>query len=251
MTPGYSEFEFDLPGALLTSLVKAFETMLGAPLRASEVDAIPDAQGVYQIFLDGKLSYIGKTDAEMGLRRRLQRHARKIQHRVGLDSARLTFRAIRVFVFTAIDLETQLIGHYNVETWNGSGFGSNDPGRERDTTKYKENHFDALFPIDIDRNLPPLVPNGKTAADYFSCLRDEIPYTFRAETFGARKRQPHPDLANANVAIPAGTANTARGILTAIVGQLPSGWQATKLPSHLILYKERKEYPSGVILERS
>lgn len=251
MTRGFSEFEFDLPGALLVHLVEKFAGMEDAPLDANIVSAIPDAQGVYQLFLDGKLSYIGKTDAEAGLRKRLSRHASKILHRVGLDPARISFRAIRVFVFTAVDLETQLIKHYGVKTWNGSGFGSNDPGRQRDTTDYKPEHFDALYPIDIDRDLPGLMlPNEGTAAEFFALLRYEIPYTFRAQNIGGKSRVPHKDLFSP-VKLPARTPPTTRGVLGAIVPQLPAGWQAVRLPSHVILYKDDKNYPSGEVLVRS
>jgi hypothetical protein len=249
---GFVEFEFDLPGALLHRLVEVFANMSAAPLTADVIGAIDDAQGVYQLFLDGELSYIGKTDAEAGLRKRLLRHAAKIQHRFGLDPARVTFRAVRVFVFTAVDLETQLIKHYNAKTWNGSGFGSNDPGRERDTTTYKEEHFDACYPIDIDRSLPALLlPEMPTsAAKVLAYLRENLPYTFRAQNAGGKSRKPHPDLCNP-VAMPECSAWTARAVITSVVRQLPAGWQAVKLPSHVILYKEKKDYPSGELLARS
>lgn len=248
MTDGFVEFEFDLPEALLQRLVGVFAGMSAAPLEAGVVAGIPDAQGVYQLFLDGQLSYIGKTDAEAGLRKRLTRHAAKIQHRIGLDPARVSFRAVRVFVFTAVDLETQLIKHYKVDTWNGSGFGSNDPGRERDTTTYKPEHFDALYPIDIDRILPDLpLPEEGTAAAYFTLLRTQIPYTFRAQSAGPRTRKPHDDL-GLSVKFPAGTPVTTRNVIATIVRQLPAGWQAIRLPSHVILYKDNKNYPGGEVL---
>lgn len=251
MIPGFIEFEFDLPDALLHRLVEIFSKMMSAPLNVTLVNGIPDAQGVYQLFLDGKLSYIGKTDAEAGLRKRLLRHAEKIQHRIGLDPTRVSFRAVRVFVFTAVGLETQLIRYYNTNTWNGSGFGSNDPGRERDTTTYKADHFDALYPIDIDRMLSGLLlPANATSAEYFKCLREHIPYTFRVQNSGGKTRRPHNDLMT-EVSIPLGTPLTARCLIGAIVPLLPVGWTAVKLPSHMILYKDSKHYPSGEILARS
>lgn len=251
MTSAYVEFEFDLPEALLARLVSVFADMDDALLSYENVMTIPDAQGVYQLFFDGNLSYIGKTDAEAGLRKRLLRHASKIQHRIDLDPKRVTFRAVRVFVFTAVDLETQLIKYYDVDTWNGSGFGSNDPGRERDTTTYKSEHFDARYPIDIDRTLSNLeLPAAGEAAGYFSKLREHIPYTFRAQNIGGKSRKPHSDLLTA-VTLPTGTTMTARSVIKTIVPQLPQGWQAVKLPSHIILYKDDKLYPSGEILIRS
>lgn len=251
MTIGYIEFEFDLPGALLHRLVDVFSGIEPAALDSRVVVEIPDAQGVYQLFQEGRLVYVGKTDAEAGLRKRLLRHADKIQHRTGLDPSTITFRAVRVFVFTAVDLETQLIRYYAVKTWNGSGFGSNDPGRERDTTTYKLDHFDAIYPINIDRTLDGLaLPGEAIVAEFFSRLRAVLPYTFRMQNAGGKSRKPHPDL-GAVVSVPEETPMSARGLIRALVPQLVAGWQAVKLPSHLILYKDDKVYPSGEVLARS
>src|SRR5262245_61399412 len=134
MIPGYFEFEFDLPGALLAHLINILDGMKSAPLTDSSLTAIPEEQGVYQLFLNHQLVYVGKTDAEAGLFNRLKRHLGKVQHRIGLNSALVSYKAVRIFVFTPVDLETQLIKHYGgikAVTWNGSGFGSNDPGRKR------------------------------------------------------------------------------------------------------------------------
>lgn len=129
---GYKEFEFDLPEALLTSLVQVFGSMSGANLVIENVAEIPDEQGVYQLLLNDELVYIGKTDGDAGLRSRLTRRC-TIQHRNNLEVENVTFKAIRVFVFTAVDLETQLIRYYSQTSpvrWNNKGFGSNDPGRK-------------------------------------------------------------------------------------------------------------------------
>jgi hypothetical protein len=254
MTQGYRDFEFDLPGALLTHLVDVLDGMEAASLTLASLAGIPEAQGVYQLFLDGDLVYIGKTDAEAGLRRRLERHQWKIQHRSNLDPALVTFKAVRVYVFTAIDLETQLIGHYGggaAVQWNGSGFGANDPGRRRDKTNYKADHFDVRYPIDIDRVLPnPLPPSGSAAA-ILAALKTALPYVLRYENAGANPRQAHPELEAARVTLPAGVPLTTRGVISAVVGQLPPGWQATKLPGLVILYKENEAYPFGSVIARS
>lgn len=248
---GYREFEFDLPGALLDHLVRALDEMEAAPLNAQRLTAVPEAQGVYQLFLDGELVYIGKTDAEAGLLKRLSRHSNKIQHRRGLDPARVSFKAIRIFVFTAMDLETQLIKHYTADAgtkWNGSGFGSNDPGRNRDNSQ--PGRFDQEFPIDIDRQLNGDFSGEQTAAAVAAKLKAELPYTFRFLT-KPKSRQPHPELVDTTVIMPAG-AMTARSVIGELVRQLPPGWQATALSAVLILYKEAVDtYPQATILARS
>lgn len=254
MTAGYVDFEFDLPGALLDCLVRVLDTMESAILEAGKIAAIPEAQGVYQLFLDEELVYIGKTDAEAGLRKRLERHGYKILHRHGLDPVRVSFKAVRIYVFTAVNLESQLINHYGgvrKVRWNGSGFGSNDPGRERDTTTYKAEHFDALFPIDIDRPLDVDPPSSGPAAETFTALKLALPYVFRFQNAGSRSRQPHSDLEETNIAMTAERPLTARKVIVEAVSQLPAGWQATKLPSHIILYNEDRTYPHGEIIARS
>jgi hypothetical protein len=254
MIPGYVDFEFDLPGALLARLIQVLDTLTPAPLNAECLAVLPDAQGVYQLFLDGNLVYIGKTDAEAGLRKRLDRHRLKIQHRRGLDASRVAFKAVRIYVFTAIDLETQLIDHYgglSAVGWNGSGFGSNDPGRERDTTRYRPNHFDARFPIDIEQPLALELPSRDTAANILSVLKTALPYILRYEGVGPRSRSPHSDLRNTMVSTLLISPATAKSVIEVVVSQLPTGWQATYLLSHIILYKETKDYSQGYIIARS
>lgn len=250
---GYLEFEFDLPGALLVNLVKTFSHMDADQLLPANVMVIPEVQGVYQLLHQGSLVYIGKTDAEAGLRKRLERHACTIQHRRNLDPREVTFKAVRVFVFTAMDLETQLIKHYSAVTpvpWNNSGFGSNDPGRERDTTNLKPGGFDAQFPVDIDREINLKLPASPTAAAAFAGLKDTLPYIFRFEGMGRGNRRPHPDLVNTHVVLPS-PPYTTRAFINALVRQLPAGWQATALPSRILLYKESRQYIYGTIIANS
>lgn len=244
----FKEFEFNLPRALLHDLVELLDGMDRAPLDAATVDSyIPEEQGVYQLFLDDTLTYVGKTDSEAGLNQRLGRHAKKIQQRHNLDPKRVSFKAVRIFVFTAIDLETQLICHYSATgkkpAWNQSGFGANDPGRERDTTTLKDGHFDLLYPINID------VPLGASAsagifpvADVLSTLKTEIPYVIRYQNEGGKSRKPHVDLVSTNVKMPIG-GHTARSVLKIVQEALGSDWQVTVQPGYIIIYKERKAYP--------
>lgn len=247
---GFQEFEFDLPDALLTRLITFFDGMKSAPLGGKNVAAIPDAQGVYQLLLSGKVVYVGKTDADAGLKRRLHRHYRTIQHRKNLDPATVTFKAVRLFVFTAMDLETQLIRHYAIEkiaSWNKSGFGSNDPGRNRDRTKLNPKGFDARYPIDVDRIVEVKISKTDSAADALNRLNEVLPYALRFESVD---RKPHPELGATKVELPM-QRHTTRSLLVAIVTQLPKGWQATALAGRVILYRERLEYSSGTVIVRS
>jgi hypothetical protein len=172
---GYVEFELDLPGALLNQVVDQFDGMSDAQLTLTNILQIaPNAQGVYHLFYDGVLVYIGKSDAEAGLYTRLARHAQKIVDRKGLNPSLVTFKAIRVAVFAAMDLETQLLGHYGRTTWNNSGFGSNDPGRERETTNKKPGGFDSLYPINIDIPLTFLASGTYQISALLVFLKDSL-----------------------------------------------------------------------------
>lgn len=247
---GYAEFEFDLRAALLDKLVMTFDGMEGGELSQAAAIALPDAQGVYQLLLGGHVVYVGKTDADAGLRLRLQRHASKILHRRDLDPREVSFKALRIFVFTPMDLEAEIIKRYggvSGASWNGSGFGSNDPGRERDTTKLKTDHFDIRYPIDLDRKLDVDLGASISAADALRILNSSVPYLIRWEG-GARR--PPDDLSATKVSL-GKSETTARSALTAIVAQLPEGWQATELPGYAILYKEREEYAHGRVIARS
>ena len=253
MSSGYIEFEFDLPGALLERLVSTFGGMDAACLDLGEIQSIPEAQGVYQLFFREELVYIGKTDAESGLQKRLIRHYWNVQHRIGLKPTEVTFKAVRVYVFTAVDLESQLIRHYRhhgVVAWQESGFGANDPGRNRDHTRYKLEHFDLKYQIDIDRPLAIGFPPGTCVSLALSLLRKELPYTFRVES-GPTKKQPHPELSAALIPLEIPEPTSARKMLEAAVACLPPGWQATRLPGRLLLYTEYAPYPEGEVVARS
>ena len=247
MTPGYEDFEFDLPGALLANLIKILDKISAVALRTDVVSAIPDVQGVYLLLLDNRPVYVGKTDAGAGLNSRLTRHSRKILNRQNLDPNRVTFKAVRIYVFTATDLESDLIRYYSDGSglaWNGSGFGSNDPGRDRDTTKNKPENFDYQYPIDIDRQFNTDFAGG-LASRVLSELRQNLTYIVRAQN-----RARHADMTSTFIS-PLPAPFTARQAIRHIIEGLPPGWQATKLLGYVIIYKENKEYPQSEIIARS
>ena len=251
MTAGFREFEFNLPDALLTGMISAFDGMDGASLSQEHLKGVPEAQGVYQLLLDNQIVYIGKTDSDAGLSKRLTRHARTIQHRRNLKVTDVSFKAMRVFVFTAVDLETQLIRHYRktlTVSWNNSGFGSNDPGRNRDKTRAKPTSFDVLYPIDLDEEVKLGISGNVSIFQALQELNSKLPYALRFETSSGRSG--HLDMENRALHIP-GEPTSARKLLTTIVAALPLGWQATALAGRIILYKEHSEYPSGSVIARS
>ncbi|AMZ74178.1 Eco29kI restriction endonuclease [Pseudomonas sp. NFACC23-1] len=249
----FEELEFDLPSALLSQLVKLFDDMPEGPLDAATVQSIDDAQGVYQLFFNGSLVYIGKTDAQAGLRARLLRHANKIQSRRNLSHDTIGFKAVRVFVFTAMDLEELLIKHYKngltPPIWNLSGFGSNDPGRNRDHTVLKAGHFDKSYPIDLDLVVDLGTKNGMaSAAEVLSQLKEQLAYNIRFEGETAKSKSPHPDLVAAQVHLP-NDSDTVLNILRRVKTALGPNWQITALPGYVIAYREKTNYKEGITIE--
>lgn len=252
---GYADFELNLPGAIRAQLPPFLEKLPPAQLTLDNVNTIPsEAQGAYLLYLDDKLVYVGKSDAEAGLKARLERHYYKIQHRKNLDPRQVQFKSARIYSFSVMDVETILISFYeklnggSKPKWNTSGFGSNDPGKERDTQKPSE--FNVAYPIDIDvqLGLAPLdLPKSCSIADALKWLRGQLPYTFRFEDSGH-------ELKNANVGPDALFAKgaTMRDILQKTCDSLPSGWQATVLSGYCILYKEKRdEYKQPTLVLRS
>jgi hypothetical protein len=250
---GFRAFEFDLPPALLKQVFGVLDGMEQGALTPQHVGTVvPEAQGVYQLFHNGKLVYVGKTDAQSGLRRRLERHAYTILSRHKLDVADMSFKAVQVLVFSAMDLETSLIGHYrelgSPSAWNGSGFGSNDPGRNRDKTALREDGFDANYPINIDL---PLNLEGlrekRSARELLSAISGRLPYTLRFERTAMATEQL--DAASISCGPEIGTM---RQVMERVIENLPKGWQATKLSGRVILYRERDDnYPGGEIISRT
>ncbi|MGY6410769.1 MAG: hypothetical protein ACXIUV_07070 [Alkalilacustris sp.] len=244
--------EFDLPSALLVAVDAKFSQIQLETLTEANASNVPNEQGVYCLFHQApdepepRLVYIGKTDGGAGLRARLIRHAKKLIGRVGLSPADVSFKALRVFVFTAMDIETDLIRHHGgvrALAWNGSGFGSNDPGKERDTTRYKPEHFDTMFPIDLDGSFVDFDNEVLPVSDAMSRLKNQLPYLLRYEST-------HTDLPLSMVTLRPGM--TTRQVLEACMQALPPGWHATALPSHIISYKnDNRNFPSGNLIARS
>ena len=260
MSNFYESLEFDLPVALTERLIELFDGMPQGKLSAATIKehVEADAQGVYQLFVDSELVYIGKTDADAGLGKRLLRHATKVASRKNLKPAAVTFKAVRVFVFTVMDLEQLLIKHYEGKAstnelgkrglaWNHSGFGSNDPGRNRDASAVKSDHFDALYPIDLDYKITmPHAGTPTSVSDVLIHLKSKLPYLLRFES-AATKKASHADFEAAKVTL-AKRVDTVRSVLKQIAAALGPQWQLTPLPGYIILYKENTKYKHAISL---
>lgn len=250
---GYVEYEIDVEKVLRDELPGVVDRAQLAPLTLEAIARIPErAKGAYVLFENGHPVYAGKTDTRHGFRSRLARHHHTIQDRIGLDPGTIGFKAVRIMVFSNFDVEAILIDELRRKDpsalrWNFSGFGSNDPGHNRETQEPAD--FDKERPVDIDRPLmflPRDTPIG--ALDLLVAIKDELPYLFRYETDTNERGRPkrhtigHVDhRAAAPIALPSEPI-TMREALRLTLEVLPKTWRATVFPDRVILYREKVDY---------
>ncbi len=141
------QFDFDLDKGIRLQVVEKLES---SPELALEKNVAPQASGIYALYRNGALVYIGKaskgvTKSKRTLRARLNEHIGKISGREKITVADMTCRFLTFesewWVFAA---EFALMVHYRPE-WNESGFGSKVPGAGRPGTD-RVSRWDALFP---------------------------------------------------------------------------------------------------------
>jgi hypothetical protein len=153
---------------------------------------------------------------------------------------------VRLFVFTPVDLETALIEHYKdsglTPVWQHSGFGSNDPGRQRDTSALKESHFDRLYPINIRARLTLSHSNlTLSAADLLLDMKQQTTFLIRFQRAGGTA--PHADLRSTNITVRQRT-DTVEAFLRQLHQALGTSWKVTVLPGYVVIYKnDTKSYP--------
>lgn len=250
---GYVEYEIDIERVLRGDLPELVARTTEAPLTAEAVVAIPEgAKGAYVLLVDGYPVYAGKTDTRHGFRDRLNRHAFTIQNRKNLDPDKITFKAIRILVFSNLDVEAILIKEMRKADkgalrWNFSGFGSNDPGHNREGQKPAP--FDVQYPVNIDRPLQLVKPGGYQLLALLVGLKEHLPFYLRYETDlkpGTDNeyidyRKGHVDQRDAGL-VEVDNSDTTRTLLTKIMAALPPGWRTTVFPGRVILYKEDRTY---------
>lgn len=235
---GYGEFELDVEQVLREKLPVFFDSLEQTPLTLEHVEALPErSKGAYMLFRgdDPKPVYAGKTDTTHGFRDRLARHAWTVQGRQNLDPAEMRFKAVRILVFAALDAEAILIREMRARmsgalAWNNSGFGSNDPGRNRDGQQPAK--FDREFPVDINFPVPDFLDESLPIPQALDALKQRIPYLLR-----------HGGLPNDRVMPALHGDKTVRGVITAAMSALPTGYQATVLHGRIVVYQETREYP--------
>jgi len=186
---GFTTFELDLPRTLAQQISETMSSMEPASLLTADLNAIPNSKkGVY--FLEDysdqrknrKVVYVGKADGKEGLQQRLKSHQKRIQMRENLDATQIYFKAIHIYVFQPRDVEDHLIVSFqssDTAEWNKNGFGTNDPGKNRDQTELKDNHYDRIHSIDLNASMPFQILSGKSVIDTVKEWAEVCPWTFR------------------------------------------------------------------------
>ncbi len=157
-----------------------------------------------------------------------------------LDPGRMTFKSLRIMVFSAFDVESILIAEMRRMdkanlAWNDSGFGSNDPGRKRDNGEPAD--FDRRYPINVDLPLDPMEAGTTTVGKLLKAARSSIPYILR---YGRLS-----DYADSPVII-SNKQPTMRNILMSVTDILPPDYQVTMFHGRVILYREITGYDYAV-----
>ncbi len=259
---GFVEYEIDIEKILRADLPSVLELVDMAPLTLSAIKALPvGAKGAYVLYENGYPVYAGKTDTRHGFRDRLLRHASTIRHRHNLDPASIHFRAVRILVFSNFDVEAILINEMRkidpaALPWNDSGFGSNDPGHNRETQKSAQ--FDKQRPVDIDRPLDLVAAGTHALLPLLIAMKDHLPYTFRYETdlVGKKSANYRTGHIHQREAVPIEILKneivTVRALMLKFLAALPMGWRVTVFPDRVILYNEATSYPEALeVIERS
>ncbi|MDX3855420.1 GIY-YIG nuclease family protein [Streptomyces sp. AK02-01A] len=230
-TQYHKDFTLSITKALGDQLADALKKLDRAPLAEESIARLKEKPGVYQLYLNGKFVYVGKADKSLPVR--LSNHLRKISGRRNISLDEMAFSCLYVAEdFSALAPEQLLITHHKGMgdiPWNNNGFGNKDPGRQRDSTVLKRNHFDILFPIDLDRPIDGLRPGGMTLQELLEATKAGLPYNFR---YGKSA-----DFKTRHVHVPA-AGMTADEVFQLVSAEIPAKWQVTALMGYVIMYDD-------------
>ena len=243
-----AEFKLSITRALADQLAVALLGLSPAPLTEEELDKLDKRPGVYELFLDNNKVYIGK--ASQDLPGRLGNHLRKLSGRTGIRLDQVKFQCLYVDEdLEAAAPEKMLIKNNKDDgtiPWNTNGFGNKDPGRNRDNSLVKANHFDANYPINLDQ--PFVLPEKLFYSiwEYLQMIKLYFPFNIR---YDARLKQRPGPFPNLRIEPPQGRTS-ARELVKLAIETLPEGWQATALSGYIILYEEIRDYEGARTLWR-
>jgi hypothetical protein len=242
-------FEIDIISALTEQLLASFDGLHPQGLTAENLLLTPTSQGVYHLHRNGILVYVGKAG---NLRNRLSQHQFKIMGRQNIDVAEMTFACVTIHPnWTALAPESALIQHYaelHLSEWNGIGFGPHDPGRNRETTDADQEGFDVQFPIRHEWPCEFVEAREWNIRELLIRMKEELPFLLRYECINRNYRAGHADYNDRMAVVPQGGMGASQ--LIGLATQHIPGWQSTRFPGHMILYRENRAYVHGTVIHQ-
>lgn len=236
-----SPFSLSITQALAEQLLVALTKLTPVPLSEQNIAAVEKRGGIYQLFLDGRSVYVGKS--KNALNSRIGNHYRKLSGRTEGLQSRIKFRALYVNEdLDALAPEKMLIRTLKGSgeaLWNQNGFGNKDPGRQRDTSLVKSGHFDRQYPINLNLTIMPSAKSGSVSNlfEAMSAIKASLPYNLR---FPSVKDRSHTALKK--ISIPSDFVlhkeMRVHEWLDWIAERLPAGWMITAFPGYVITYRE-------------
>ena len=239
-----AEFKLSITRALTDQLHDALVALEPAPLTRANLGSLEARPGVYHLYLQDELVYVGS--AADSVVKRLSHHLRKLSGRQNIPPDAMRFTCLYVDEdMTVLAPEDQLIKRFREEgvcAWNGAGFGPRDPGRRRDETESGPDHFDTQFPIRLDWVLVGVTEGSYTARKLLDTIKKALPYVFRYENTESDRAE----YDAVEIDVPRRDM-TALELFQLIASKLP-GYQVTALPGWVIMYRERRNYPHGTVI---
>ncbi len=240
-----AEFRLSITKALGDQLEASLATLSPAPLTVERLAQLQPRSGVYQLYYRSAFVYVGK--AEQSLPDRLEDHLRKISGRANISLDDMGFTAMYVEEdLSAVAPETLLINRYRAAgsvPWNLAGFGNHDPGRNRDDSRVDEDHWDAMYPVNLELPCDGISAGTYPVVDLLRKVKAALPFLFRYQD-GNRSVGAQPADYRREVAVIPHDNPTADQAFSRIAAALP-GWQITALPGYVIMYREQRHYPSA------
>jgi hypothetical protein len=228
----HADFTLSVTRALRDQLDAALNKLARASLSKENLDLLQERSGVYQLYLCGELIYVGKADTT--LPGRLGQHMRKISGRENIDLVDVEFKSLYVAEdFTALAPEKLLISRYDKSRrlmWNHNGFGNKDPGRRRDHTAVKSNHFDRAYPADLHRAVKGLTPGSIRMDSFLGQLKSGLSFNFRFDKNLGAAADTLLNVENNEM--------TADQAFSLIASSMPPRWQIVALPGYSIMYSD-------------
>lgn len=232
----HADFRLSITKALGDQLADSLSKLRPAPLSEANLAQLQKRPGVYQLFRRGEpeheLVYVGK--AEKSLPSRLGQHLRKLSGRENVSVGEMLFSCLYVDEdFSALAPEQLLIGHYRRDgriPWNTMGFGNRDPGRNRDDSIVERNHFDVLFPVDLEHPVAGIEADTMTLRALCQQVKRGLPFNFRYDARLGAAADSKVTIANPDM--------TASDAFSLISRSLPAPWQVTVLPGYVIMYPD-------------